>query len=87
LPEIIAIDLGNPEKYNIKSLMERCADTGTILYSRIAEEPGERWKDYINRIGDMVTKTKARVILRPRVFPESKEECKEMQSIWHSLTS
>jgi hypothetical protein len=87
LPEIVAIDLGNPEKYNIKSLMERCAETGTVLYSRVAEEQGEHWKDYINRIGDVVNKTKARVILRPRVFPESKEECKEMQSIWHSLTS
>ena len=28
LPEIKAIDLGNPEKYNTKKLMERCAETG-----------------------------------------------------------
>ena len=87
LPEIKAIDLGNPEKYITKNILERCAETGTVLYSRIAEEPGENWKDYINRIGSLVASTGARVILRPKVFPESREECKEMLERWHDLTS
>jgi len=87
LPEIKAIDLGNPEKYNTKKLMERCAETGTVLYSRIAAEADEDWKKYIDRIGSLVKDTGARVILRPLVFPDSKPECLEMLDRWHQLTS
>ncbi len=87
LTDIIAIDLGNPEKYETKWLLERCAETDTVLYSRIAEEPGESWREYIKRIGSLVGSTGARVILRPKVFPESFEECREMLEYWHQLTT
>lgn len=86
LPEIRAIDLGNPEKHDTRILLERCAETDTVFYSRVAEKPGENWKDYIKRIGSLVKTCGARVILRPKVFPDSKEECREMQDLWHSLT-
>jgi len=68
-------------------LMERCAETGTVLYSRIAVEADEDWKKYIDRIGSLVKDTRARVILRPLVFPDSKQECQEMLDRWHQLTS
>lgn len=87
VPEIKAIDLGNPEKYNTRQLLLRCAETNTVLYSRVAEEPGESWKKYILRIGSLVADTGARIILRPKVFPDSKEECREMHEIWHEITS
>ena len=87
LSEIKAIDLGNPEKYDLRWLLERCAETDTVLYSRVAEEPDESWKRYIERIGSLVRSTGARVILRPKVFPDSAEECKEMQKLWHQITS
>jgi hypothetical protein len=67
--------------------MERCAETGTVLYSRIAAEAGEDWKKYIDRIGFWVKETGARVILRPLIFPDSKQECQEMLDRWHQLTS
>jgi hypothetical protein len=86
LSEIKAIDLGNPEKYDLKWLLERCAETNTVLYSRVAEEPGESWKEYIERIGSLVSSTGARVILRPKVFPESAEECQAMMDQWHDMT-
>jgi len=87
LSEIKAIDLGNPEKYDLRWLLERCAETDTVLYSRVAEEPGESWKKYIKRIGSLVRSTGARVILRPKVFPDNTIECKEMQELWHQITS
>ncbi len=87
LSEIKAIDLGNPEKYDIRWLLGRCAETDTVLYSRVAEEPGESWKEYVERIGRMTAETGARVILRPKVFPDNARECKEMQEIWHQMTS
>jgi len=86
LPEIKAIDLGNPEKYNTRLLLERCAETGTVLYSRIAEKLGENWTEYVDRIGSLVASTGARVILRPKVFHESREECRKMLNHWHDLT-
>ncbi len=87
MPEIRAIDLGNPEKYDTRWLLERCAETNTVLYSRIAEESGESWRDYIKRIGSLVVSTGARVILRPLVFPGSYEESIEMLDLWHDITS
>lgn len=86
LNEIKAIDLGNPEKYELKWILERCAETDTVLYSRVAENPGESWKEYIKRIGSMVANTRARVILRPKVFSENYEDCKEMLDLWHNMT-
>jgi hypothetical protein len=86
LNDIKAIDLGNPEKYDTKWLLKQCAETYTVLYSRIAEEKGESWKDYIERIGMLVAETGARVILRPKIFPESFRECCEMLEYWHELT-
>jgi len=67
--------------------MQHCAETETVLYSRIAAEPDEDWKKYIDRIGSLVSDTGARVILRPLVFPDSKSECQEMLDRWHELTS
>ena len=86
IPEVRALDLGNPEKYDLQTVLKRCAETDTVFYSRIATEPGENWKEYIDRISSVVNITGARVILRPLVFPESKEECSEMQERWHQLT-
>ncbi len=87
LSEIKAIDLGNPEKYDLKWLLERCAETDTVLYSRVAEELGESWMEYIDRIGTLVSGTGARVILRPKAFPESSEDCRAMLDHWHDITS
>lgn len=82
-----AIDLGNPESYDTRWLLERCAETGTVLYSRLHGEPGETWRDYVRRIASMVGQTKARVILRPTVFPDNRDECAAMRDMWHDLTS
>jgi hypothetical protein len=87
LPEIKAIDMGNPEKYETKWVFERCAETNTVLYSRIAGNPGESWREYTKRIGELVSQTGARVILRPRVFPDTREECREMLEMWHEMTT
>ena len=81
-----AVDLGNPEMYETKWLFKKCADAGTVLYSRIATEPGEDWQHYVIRIAKLVNETGVRLILRPVVFPESREDCKTMQEMWHELT-
>lgn len=87
LSEIKAIDLGNPEKYDLEWVLERCAETATVLYSRAAAEPGETWREYTERIGRLTAQTGARVILRPVIFPDNTDECREMQELWHQITS
>ncbi len=86
MPCVCAIDLGNPEMYDTRRLLEQCAQTGTVLYSRVAAEPGERWDAYTRRLAGLVSETGARCILRPLVYPQTREECVEMKEIWHGLT-
>ena len=81
-----AIDLGNPEMYDTRWLLELCAETGKVLYSGIGDEPDESWETYTRRVGNLVKETGARCILRPKVFPETREECADMLSLWHELT-
>ncbi|MBN1350275.1 hypothetical protein JXJ21_12750 [candidate division KSB1 bacterium] len=82
-----AIDLGNPEMYDLQWLLERCAETGTVFHSRVAELPGEDWRMYLRRIAKIINDTDARCILRPSIYPKTKAECAEMRSLWHELTS
>jgi len=87
LPGVKAIDLGNSERYDCRWIMEWCAQTGTILYSRVAALEGEDWVTYIRRVAGLVRDTGARCILRPMVFPETREECAAMRDLWHELAS
>lgn len=81
-----AIDLGNPEMYDSRWLLERCAQSGTVLYSRLAAQPGEDWQSYARRLGKLVRETGARVVLRPAVFPGNRKDCVAMRGLWHELT-
>lgn len=83
---IRAIDLGNPEYHDTRYVMEVCAKTGTVLYSRIAAESGEDWRTYIRRIAGLVRETGARLVLRPLVVPKTRKECEEMLWFWHENT-
>ena len=83
---IKAVDLGNPEKYDLEYLLKRCAQTDTVFYCRIPGQEGEHWRDYTLRIGRMVAETGARVVMRPLIVPPTREECEEMLGIWHELT-
>ena len=85
-PLVRAIDLGNSEAYDMCWLLEKCAGGGKVLYSRIAARPGEDWRTYLGRIAAGINDTGARVILRPMVFPETRDECQAMLDRWHELT-
>lgn len=87
LPGVKAVDLGNPEMYDLEKLMRRCADAKTVLYSRLPAKTNEDWRAYTKRIAAVAQSAGTRVILRPRVFPESCEECEEMRALWHQETT
>ena len=82
-----AIDLGNPEMYDIRWLLQKFAATGTVFYGKIPSEPGQSWECYIKRLGGLVKDTKSRCILRPAIIPVEYEECKKMVDMWHELTA
>ena len=86
MSEVRAIDLGNPESYDTRWLLERCAETGTVLYSRVAAEEGEEWEAYVRRLAALVRDTGARCALRPNVFPKTRDACAAMRDLWHELT-
>jgi hypothetical protein len=87
LPFVRAIDLGNPEMYALDDLLRWCAESGTVLYSRLPAEPDEDWKACVNRIGKAVHRNGARVVLRPLTYPASREECSEMLELWREYTT
>ena len=87
MPAVRAIDLGNPEMWDSLRVLERCAQTGTVLHSRLAARDGETWETYLCRLGVLVRETGARCILRPVVFPSGRAECAAMRDLWHELTS
>jgi hypothetical protein len=82
-----AIDLGNPEVYDARWLMQQCSETGTVLHSRLATEPEEDWENYTRRLASLVRETGARLILRPTATPEDRADCAAMLDLWHELTT
>ncbi|MBI3664841.1 MAG: hypothetical protein HY236_01215 [Acidobacteria bacterium] len=82
-----AIDLGNPAMYDTRWLFQKCGETGTVLFSPVAAEEGEGWPHYLRRLAGLMKETGARLILRPAVFPEGREECARMLDLWHELTA
>jgi hypothetical protein len=82
-----AIDLGNPEKYEVRWLLKQCAASGTVLYSRLPTFDGEDALGYAQRIAMLVRETRARVVLRATVVPRSRDEAVEMLAAWHELTA
>ncbi len=86
-PSVWAIDLGNPESYDPAWLLEQCARSDTVLYSRLAAEEGENWRDYLTRLGKLVKSTGARCVLRPRFVLKDRDEAAAMQQMWHELTA
>jgi len=81
-----AIDLGNPEKYDPRWLLERCAGSATVLYSRLPALEGELPVAYVRRLGMLVRETGVRVILRATVEPRNREEAQEMLETWRQVT-
>jgi hypothetical protein len=82
-----AIDLGNPEMYDTNHLLEKCAQTNTVFYGKLANLENENWESYIKRIAQIVQKNCAKCILRPTIFPDTLDECRKMYDIWHELTN
>ena len=85
-PHIRAIDLGNSDMHDLRHLFECCAETGTVLCSRVAALDGENWREYVRRVTGLIQETGARCILRPMAAPENRDECAEMLELWHEGT-
>ena len=81
-----AIDLGNPEMYDLDLLAGVAAETDTVLYTRVAPLEGETWETYLRRIAGVICSHGTRCVLRPLVFPSDRHECRAMLDLWHELT-
>jgi hypothetical protein len=85
-PLIYAIDL-QPGMHDIRWTLERCAETGTVLFSGVEALEMEDWRAYVKRLAQLLEETGARCILRPTVYPTERDECAEMRDMWHELTA
>ena len=81
-----AIDLGNPESYDLDFLMRTCAETDTVLYSRLPVMEQESGYDYVTRIARKAKDFGTRLVLRSRHLSESRDEAQELYEIFHSIS-
>jgi hypothetical protein len=81
-----AIDLGDPQMYDTRWLLETAAGNNTVICGWLGPKEGQDWRTYVTQLGRLVKQTGARVVLRPRIWPESRQGCAEMLEIWHDLT-
>lgn len=82
---VLAIDV-QPGMHDTHWLLERCAESDTVLYSATPAEQGESWRAFVRRLAGWVRETGARCIIRPQVYPDTRAECHAMQEMWHELT-
>jgi len=85
-PLVRAIDLGNPELYDVDWLAEIASRTGTVLYTRLPSLEGEGWDEYVTRLGHTAQSSGARMVLRATVYPDTRTECRDMLAMWHDVT-
>jgi len=87
MPCVRAVDLGNPEMYDTTRVMARCAESGTVLHSRVAALDDEPWESYTRRVAGLARSTGARVILRPESAPTTRDDAARMLDTWNELTA
>ena len=86
-PWCSAIDLGNPEMYELDEILGICAKTGTVFHSRVAPLDGERWHDYVTRVGGAVRESGARCAIRALTYPaDDREAAAQMLRLFHEMT-
>lgn len=83
--KVKAIDLGNPESYDLDFLMRTCAESDTVLYSRIPMLEGETGFDYVSRIARKAREFGTKLVLRSLHIPESPEQAQKLYDLFHSI--
>lgn len=87
MPEVRAIDLGDPGQYDTRWLLQKCAESDTVFFGRLAGRDGEDWQGYICRLAEHCRDFGARCILQPTIFPADADHAADTQKIWHDLTA
>lgn len=67
IPEVKAINLGNPELYDSESLMNKVQKYGKALYGGWPRMAGEELDSYLRRMLDLVGKSRRGLIFKPIV--------------------
>ena len=80
------LDLGNPEMYNTRWLLERSAQDRYSHVRPPCDGTGDTWEPCVKRITGLARETSARVILRPGMVPDTNEDALGMRAMWHELT-
>jgi hypothetical protein len=86
MPEISALNLGNPEMYDLEELFSLCAKTGTVYFGHLPLLEGEDGQSYLERLAYLCRRHKTRLILVSNYHPGSQEEKAELAKRWHGLT-
>lgn len=82
-----AIDLGNPEFYELGMIFREASGSGTVLYTRLPARESETHMQYVERIGAAAAGAGVRLVLRSTLAPESRGQAEDMLGRFRELTA
>ena len=86
LNEVSALNLGNPEVYDLDYLFHLLGKTDTVYFGHLPILFGESGETYLERLAGYCKKFKARLILVADYHPGSDMEKIHLVNLWHRLT-
>ena len=86
MPEISAVNLGNPEMYDLEEVLGLCGGTDTVYFGHLPRQGGEDPEAYLRRLATLCRRQGARLILVCDYEPRGGEEKRELVRAWHTLT-
>ncbi|NOY09688.1 MAG: hypothetical protein GXP33_12705 [Spirochaetes bacterium] len=84
--EVSALNLGNPEAYDLEYLFHLLGKTHTVYFGHLPLLYGESAETYLERLAGYCKRFKARLILVADYHPGSDTEKICLVNIWHRLT-
>jgi hypothetical protein len=87
MEEISTLNLGNPEMYDLEELFFLCGRSGTVFFGHLPLLDGEDGESYLERLADLSTRHRTRLILVSDYHPGEREEKVVLVERWHRLTA
>jgi hypothetical protein len=86
MPEISTLNLGNPEMYDLEEVFSLCGRYDTVYFGHLPLRDGEDGPSYLERLADLCSRHKTRLILVSNYHPQGDQEKAAMVKLWHGLT-
>jgi hypothetical protein len=84
--EISALNLGNPEAYDLEELFAQCGRSGTVYFGHLPRLDDEDGEAHLERLAALAGRHGTRLILVSEYRPGDDQEKSRLVERWHRLT-